>query len=267
MTDRPASKCVSAGGSWVVSAAVLSDMNEFDQRVSIGDSLTLPEFGKSYRIPGINPSVTEVVTIGGVQVPPSALRELGLMNTPDFSAAGTEHPQSASAMNAVSRPGGLTTYKFGFQRSPQPLLGEPSLQLTGGTAIDYRAGPYKTSFGGAAGPYNPPTTFGVTAVTDTASVGGLTFDIIFAPSGQVLNNNAGLICLWVRDTSKGVANPLAVIMSGVMMLNHIHEEAIGRKIKHAYDAILLEGKTLTRDLGGTASTNEFTDALIAKLPG
>src|SRR4029077_18595799 len=47
---------------------------------------------------------------------------------------------------------------------------------------------------------------------------------------------------------KGIANPLAVIMSGVMMLNHIHEEAIGRKIKHAYDAILLEGKTLTRDL-------------------
>jgi isocitrate dehydrogenase (NAD+) len=64
---------------------------------------------------------------------------------------------------------------------------------------------------------------------------------------------------------KGLANPLAVIMSGVMMLNHIHEEALGQKIKTAYDTVLREGKTLTRDLGGTAGTAEFTDAIIAKL--
>jgi isocitrate dehydrogenase (NAD+) len=64
---------------------------------------------------------------------------------------------------------------------------------------------------------------------------------------------------------KGVANPLALIMSGVMMLNHIHEEAMGNKIKTAYNAVLSEGKDLTRDLGGTASTIEFADAIIAKL--
>jgi isocitrate dehydrogenase (NAD+) len=64
---------------------------------------------------------------------------------------------------------------------------------------------------------------------------------------------------------KGVANPLACIMSGVMMLNHIHEEKIGNKIKTAYNAVLAEGKALTRDLGGTANTAEFTDAIIAKL--
>src|SRR5258707_1114755 len=56
---------------------------------------------------------------------------------------------------------------------------------------------------------------------------------------------------------KGVANPLALIMSGVMMLNHIHEETIAQAIKSAYNIVLSEGKTLTRDLGGTASTNEF----------
>src|SRR5690349_22366459 len=57
---------------------------------------------------------------------------------------------------------------------------------------------------------------------------------------------------------KGLANPLAVIMSGVMMLNHLHEEAIAEKIKTAYNQVLAEqnSKTLTRDLGGTASTNE-----------
>src|SRR6266480_4428660 len=42
---------------------------------------------------------------------------------------------------------------------------------------------------------------------------------------------------------KGIANPLAVIMSGVMMLNHIHEQAIAARIRSAYDAVLAEGKT------------------------
>jgi isocitrate dehydrogenase (NAD+) len=64
---------------------------------------------------------------------------------------------------------------------------------------------------------------------------------------------------------KGIANPLALIMSGVMMLNHIHEESIAEKVKSAYDAVLREGKSLTRDLGGTADTNTFADAIISKL--
>ena len=64
---------------------------------------------------------------------------------------------------------------------------------------------------------------------------------------------------------KGIANPLAVIMSAVMMLNHIHEEAIASRIRTAYDSVLAEGQTLTRDLGGNAGTNEFADALIARL--
>jgi len=56
-------------------------------------------------------------------------------------------------------------------------------------------------------------------------------------------------------------------MSGVMMLNHIHEEAIAEKIKRSYDAVLAQGdpKSLTRDLGGQAGTTEFADAIIARL--
>ncbi|HVT87781.1 MAG TPA: isocitrate/isopropylmalate dehydrogenase family protein [Tepidisphaeraceae bacterium] len=64
---------------------------------------------------------------------------------------------------------------------------------------------------------------------------------------------------------KGLANPLAVIMSGVMMLNHLGEEQIAEKIKSAYNAVLAEGKSLTKDLGGTASTGQFTDAVISHL--
>ena len=64
---------------------------------------------------------------------------------------------------------------------------------------------------------------------------------------------------------KGVANPLALIMSSVMMLNHIHEDEIAKKVRLAYDKVLAAGKSLTRDLGGTAGTEEFTDALMGEL--
>jgi isocitrate dehydrogenase (NAD+) len=64
---------------------------------------------------------------------------------------------------------------------------------------------------------------------------------------------------------KGVANPLALTMSAVMMLNHIGETAAASRIKDAYNAVLKEGKVRTRDLGGSAGTQEFADALIARL--
>jgi isocitrate dehydrogenase (NAD+) len=64
---------------------------------------------------------------------------------------------------------------------------------------------------------------------------------------------------------QGIANPLALIMSGVMMLNHMQETSIAEKIKHAYDAVLADGNHLTRDLGGTTTTDAFADAIIAKL--
>jgi isocitrate dehydrogenase (NAD+) len=64
---------------------------------------------------------------------------------------------------------------------------------------------------------------------------------------------------------KGTANPLALIMSAVMMLQHLHEDALAQKIQEAYEAVLREGKTLTRDLGGAAGTEEFADAVIAKM--
>lgn len=66
---------------------------------------------------------------------------------------------------------------------------------------------------------------------------------------------------------KNVANPLAVLMSGVMMLNHIGENAAGQRIKAAYDAVLTAGDpaTLTPDLGGRGTTTAFTDAILARL--
>ena len=66
---------------------------------------------------------------------------------------------------------------------------------------------------------------------------------------------------------KGIANPLAVIMSAVMMLNHLGEESAASKIKDAYNHVLADAKpaTLTRDLGGTATGDQFADAIIGKI--
>ena len=64
---------------------------------------------------------------------------------------------------------------------------------------------------------------------------------------------------------KGIANPLACILSGVMMLQHLHEEAMALRIRQACYSVLEEGQMLTGDLGGKASTQQFTDAIIGKL--
>ncbi len=64
---------------------------------------------------------------------------------------------------------------------------------------------------------------------------------------------------------KGIANPTALLMSGIMMLDHIGEMPAARKVETALHTVYREGKSLTGDLGGKASTTEFTDAVIAAM--
>jgi isocitrate dehydrogenase (NAD+) len=64
---------------------------------------------------------------------------------------------------------------------------------------------------------------------------------------------------------KGIANPTALIMSSVLMLNYLGESAAAKKIHAALIKVYTEGKHLTRDVGGTATTQQFTQALIAAL--
>jgi isocitrate dehydrogenase (NAD+) len=61
---------------------------------------------------------------------------------------------------------------------------------------------------------------------------------------------------------KNMANPTALLLSGLMMLDHIGERERGARIRAALDRVLTEGTVKTRDLGGTASTTEFTEAII-----
>jgi len=64
---------------------------------------------------------------------------------------------------------------------------------------------------------------------------------------------------------KNLANPTALLLSAVMMLRHIGETAAGDRIETALNKVLEKRDKVTRDLGGTATTNEFTDAVIGAL--
>jgi len=60
---------------------------------------------------------------------------------------------------------------------------------------------------------------------------------------------------------KGLANPTALVQSAVMMLHHIGEDAAAQKIERCLVALYKEGNVKTGDLGGSATTDQFTDAL------
>ncbi len=64
---------------------------------------------------------------------------------------------------------------------------------------------------------------------------------------------------------QGIANPTAILMSGLLMLRHIGETDAADRAEKAMLAVFAEGRNLTRDLGGTANTAEFANAIIEKL--
>jgi isocitrate dehydrogenase (NAD+) len=64
---------------------------------------------------------------------------------------------------------------------------------------------------------------------------------------------------------KNLANPTALLLSALMMLDHIGERARAERIRAALSKVLTEGRVRTRDLGGQASTTEFTDAICREL--
>jgi isocitrate dehydrogenase (NAD+) len=64
---------------------------------------------------------------------------------------------------------------------------------------------------------------------------------------------------------KNLANPTALLLSALMMLDHIGERDTAERIRAALSAVLTEGKVRTRDLGGESSTTEFTEAICRAL--
>ncbi|HXI26193.1 MAG TPA: isocitrate dehydrogenase (NAD(+)) [Pyrinomonadaceae bacterium] len=64
---------------------------------------------------------------------------------------------------------------------------------------------------------------------------------------------------------KGIANPTALLQSAILMLTHIEERAAATKIESAMLKVFEDGQVRTRDVGGTATTDEFADAIIGSL--
>ncbi|MGH7542994.1 MAG: isocitrate/isopropylmalate family dehydrogenase, partial [Gemmatimonadota bacterium] len=64
---------------------------------------------------------------------------------------------------------------------------------------------------------------------------------------------------------KGIANPTALVLAGAMLCEHIGQIEAGRRVREAVERVLGDGRALTRDLGGDATTASFTDAVLEAL--
>jgi len=64
---------------------------------------------------------------------------------------------------------------------------------------------------------------------------------------------------------QGIANPTALLQSGILMLRYLQEREAADKIERALMTVFEEGKVRTKDIGGTAGTAEFAEAIIAKM--
>jgi len=103
-------------------------------------------------------------------------------------------------------------------------------------------------------------------VSDLAA--GLVGGLGVVPSGNI--GDVAALFEAVHGTApdiagKGIANPTALVMSSAMMLNYLNETGASRRILDALDKVYREGKHTTRDVGGTATTAEFTKAVIGRL--
>jgi isocitrate dehydrogenase (NAD+) len=61
---------------------------------------------------------------------------------------------------------------------------------------------------------------------------------------------------------QGIANPTALLQSAILMLRHLGEREAADRTENAMLKVFEEGKVRTRDIGGTAKTAEFADAII-----
>jgi isocitrate dehydrogenase (NAD+) len=119
-----------------------------------------------------------------------------------------------------------------------------------------------------------PETFDVIVTTNlfgdilSDEISGLVGGLGLAP-GANIGANAALFEA-VHGTApdiagKGIANPGALLLAACMMLEHLGDNARADRVRHALETVVRQGKTVTRDLGGTANTDQFTDAIIASL--
>lgn len=92
---------------------------------------------------------------------------------------------------------------------------------------------------------------GLTGSANVGSEGVAVFEAVHGSAPDIAGRN--------------MANPIAITLSASMMLSHLGQKEAAQRIQSAILRVIQEGKTLTRDLGGSATTIEITDAIIAAL--
>jgi isocitrate dehydrogenase (NAD+) len=98
---------------------------------------------------------------------------------------------------------------------------------------------------------------------------GLVGGLGVVPSGNIGTDSA--IFEAVHGTApdiagKGLANPTALTLSAILMLNYLNERAAAQRIEEALISVYRQGQHVTKDVGGSATTKQFTEAVIAALP-
>ena len=63
---------------------------------------------------------------------------------------------------------------------------------------------------------------------------------------------------------RGIANPLAAILSGAMMLRHLGEDAAAESVENSVTSVVALGEILTPDLGGSSRTEDVGDAVVSR---
>jgi isocitrate dehydrogenase (NAD+) len=64
---------------------------------------------------------------------------------------------------------------------------------------------------------------------------------------------------------QGIANPTALLQSGILMLRYLNEREAAERVERAMLKVFREGEVRTRDIGGTAKTMEFAEAIMAAM--
>jgi isocitrate dehydrogenase (NAD+) len=97
---------------------------------------------------------------------------------------------------------------------------------------------------------------------------GLVGGLGFAPAGNIGDDAAMFEAVHGSApdiAGQGVANPTSLLLSACMLLDHVGQGGTGDRIRRAVDTVVRGGDVRTADMGGKATTAEFTDALVQAL--
>ena len=97
---------------------------------------------------------------------------------------------------------------------------------------------------------------------------GLVGGLGFAPAGNIGTDTAMFEAVHGSApdiAGQGVANPTGLLLSACLMLDHIGQQEVGTRIRSAINDVILAGRVRTVDMGESASTVEYTDALVRAL--